>query len=300
MRLACRNDSFPMLPHKTILDLAVALEFEAYELIFIGDRPPIPLSTLRDEPARVASEIGEQVASRGLEWSDVFVIPATEFTAMSANHPDPREREAGREVFRQMLEFVERVGAPGMTMLPGIDWPGESHDVSLARSADELARRASEARERGLGFSIEPHMGSLLHTPEDALRLCEMAPGLELTLDYGHYTAAAVPDTDIEPLIARTRHFHARPAAPGRLQTRLEENTIDFERAIDALRERGYDDYILVEYLWADLDARFDQLDILSETVLLRDRLRAKLESRPWSYPSFGAFDLTTPTAGAG
>lgn len=140
-------------------------------------------------------------------------------------------------------------------------------------------------------------MGSLLHTPEDALRLCEMAPGLELTLDYGHYTAVGVVDGEIEPLIAHTRHFHARPAAPGRLQTRLAENTIDFERAIDALGERGYDDSILIEYLWADLDARLDQLDILSETVLLRDRLRAKLASRPWSYPSFGEFDPTTPAA---
>ena len=131
MRLACRNDSFPLLPHETILDLVAGLGFDAYELIFIGDRPPVPLSRLRGDLARVADELGEHVAARGLDWSDVFVIPATEFTTMTANHPDLHEREGGRELFREMLEFAARVGAPGLTMLPGIDWPGESHEESV-------------------------------------------------------------------------------------------------------------------------------------------------------------------------
>lgn len=291
MRLACRNDSFPLLPHDTLLDLVAALGFEAYELIFIGERPPIPLSDALESLDAVAEQLGEQVAARGLAWSDVFVIPATEFTSMTANHPDAGEREAGRSLFREMLDFVERLGCPGLTMLPGIDWPGESHEESLQRSATELAARAAEARERGLGFSIEPHLGSLCKTPEDTLRLCELAPGLELTLDYGHFTAAGFADEEIEPLLAHTRHFHARPAAPGRLQVRLKENTIDFERAIDKLAERGYDGSILIEYLWADLDVRLEQLDILSETVLLRDRMRAKLGAQPWTYPTFGEFD---------
>jgi sugar phosphate isomerase/epimerase len=286
-----------MLAHEITLDLVAALEFEAYELIFIGDRPPVPLSEVQADVAGVADRLSESVAGRGLQWSDVFVIPAADFTSMTANHPDAREREAGRALFRVMLDFAERVGAPGLSMLPGIDWPGESHEESLSRSADELATRAAEARERGLRFSIEPHMGSLLHTPGEAGRLCEMAPGLELTLDYGHYTAMGFSDEQIEPLIAHTRHFHARAAARGRIQTALKHNTIDFERAIDALGRQGYDDFVLIEYLWADLDPRMEQLDILSETILLRDRLRAKLESRPWSYPSFSEFDPTTEPA---
>jgi sugar phosphate isomerase/epimerase len=264
-----------------------ALGFEAYELIIIGDRPPVSLSGVRADIAGLADRLSEAVAQRGLVWADVFVIPGAEFTTLTANHPDQRERDAGRAVFRDMLEFVHRLGAPGLTMLPGIDWPGESHDESLARSASELAVRATETRDRGLGFSIEPHMGSLCHTPDDILRLCEMAPGLELTLDYGHYTAVGVADHDLEPLLVHTRHFHARPAARGRLQTPLKENTIDFERAIDALRQLDYDGFVLVEYLWAELDPRLDPVDILSETILLRDRLRAKLGSLPWRYPEF-------------
>lgn len=294
VRLACRNDAFPLLPHETLLDLIAALGFDAYELIFLGERPPLPLSRVRDDLERTADAVAEQVAARNLTWSDVFVIPANDFTAMAANHPDPDERAAGRLVFSEMLEFVARIGAPGLTMLPGIDWPGESHDQSLARSAAELSERATEARDRGLRFSIEPHMGSLCHTPEDVLRLCEMAPGLELTLDYGHYTAAGIADEQLEPLLPHTRHFHTRPAAPGRLQTPLKENTIDFERAIDLLAKYGYDGFILVEYLWAELDARLDNVDILSETIMLRDRLRAKLDGLPWSYPNFGEFDTET------
>ena len=291
MRLACRNDSFPMLTHDVALDLIAALGFEGYELIFIGDRPPIALSEVRQDPAAAAARVSADVARRGLVWSDVFVIPSTEFRSLTANHPDPEQRAAARDLFRDMLVFAAGVGAPGLTMLPGLDWPGESHEESLARSATELAARVTEAHAHGLRFSVEPHMGSLLHTPDDVLRLCELAPGLELALDYGHYTAAGFSDAEIEPLLPFARHFHVRPAAPGRLQVPLRENVIDFERAIDLLAARGYDDFILVEYLWADLDSRFDQLDILSETVLLRDRLRAKLRGEQWTYPAMLEFD---------
>jgi sugar phosphate isomerase/epimerase len=175
-----------------------------------------------------------------------------------------------------MVELAARLRSPGMTILPGIDWEGESHEASLERAADELGRRVSEARERSVRLSIEPHLGSVASTPERALDLLERAPGLELTLDYSHFVYQDIPQDEIDPLVPHARHFHARGARPGRMQAPLKESVVDFERMLDLADRAGYDGYVGLEYVWLDWE-HCNECDNLAETILLRDRLVAKL-----------------------
>ncbi len=72
--------------------------------------------------------------------------------------------------------------------------------------------------------------------------------------------------------------------AERRMQAPLAESTIDFERLVDALVEAGHDGDLGLEYLWIRWE-RLNECDTVSETVLLRDRLRARLAGQPWSYP---------------
>jgi sugar phosphate isomerase/epimerase len=113
----------------------------------------------------------------------------------------------------------------------------------------------------------------------------ELAPGLELTLDYTHFVAQGFEESEIEPLVPHTRHFHTRGASKGRLQTSLKANTIDYEKAVDALVAHGYKGFVSVEYIWTEWE-RLNEVDVLSETIILRDRIRAKLAGRPWTYPA--------------
>jgi sugar phosphate isomerase/epimerase len=218
-----------------------------------------------------------------LEFSDVFLIPWTDLETMAPNHPDSRERERGSVLFAATLDLARRLGAPGITMLPGIDWPGESHEESLFRAATELGRRAEAARECGVRLSVEPHAGSVCGSPGDAVRICELAPGLELTVDYTHFVVQGFPQDEIDPLLVHARHFHARGAARGRVQAAMAANEIDYERVVDALRAVNYGGYLAIEYVCTDWEEMND-LDVASETVLMRDRLRAKLAGEPWTY----------------
>jgi sugar phosphate isomerase/epimerase len=211
-------------------------------------------------------------------------VPWTDFTTMAPNHPDDAERMRGRDLFRRMLDLSSIACAPGITMLPGLDWPEESHERSLGRAAEELQARAEEARDRGLGFSIEAHVGSVCHDPADVLRLCELAPSLALTVDYTHFVSQGVAEAEVEPLAAHARHVQTRGTAPGLLQAPLRESTLDFERMVDVLQAAGYDGFITVEYIWVAWQ-RLNEIDVVSETVMLRDRLTAKLRGEPWSYP---------------
>ena len=286
MRLACADNTFRLLqPWESALDVIRLLELEAVDVCLMGERSHLRPEDVRDDLAGAAVRIVDGVARRDLAVSDLFCIPWTDFERYAPNHPDPDERERSRALFTDMLELAVRCGAPGMTMLPGIDWPGQSHEDAFARSVEELAFRASRARDEGLRFSIEPHLGSLVQDPAEARRLCELAADVELTLDYSHFVYQGYPEAQIEPLAAHARHVHVRGAREGRMQAALQASAIDFERMIDVLAAAGYDGDLGLEYLWIDWE-HLNDCDTMSETILLRDRLRAKLAGRPWSYPA--------------
>jgi sugar phosphate isomerase/epimerase len=271
----------PKVPHVVAVELIAALGFEAHDLLLIGNSSAVHLDDVRSDIRGWAARLDERIRSRGLAIPDVFGIPDGAPAALAPNHPDPNEVERSHALFQDMLDFAVLLGCPGMTMLPGVVWPGEDHADSLSRSAAELARRVEAAAARGVRFSIEPHVGSVCPTPEDCLRLCELAPGLELTLDYSHFVYQGFSEAEVEPLLAHTRHFHARAAVEGQLQSRVSESSIDWERVIDAMREYGYDGYISLEFAWTETEEGLSNVDVLSESLVLRDRLRAKLDERP-------------------
>ena len=126
----------------------------------------------------------------------------------------------------------------------------------------------------GIVVGIEPHIGSIVSTPALARRLLDLVPGLTLTLDYAHFTLQGIPDDEIEPLLAFASHFHARGACEGKLQASLKENTIDFPRVLRAMKRTGYKGFVVLEYVWTEW-MRCNEVDNLSETILLRDQLLA-------------------------
>ena len=101
-----------------------------------------------------------------------------------------------------------------------------------------------------------------------------MVPGLTLTLDYTHFTYQGIPDVDIEPLVALASHFHARGACPGKIQASFKENTINYPQVLRAMRRLNYSGLVVLEYVWVDW-MRCNEVDNLSETILLRDYLTA-------------------------
>ena len=284
MKLACADDTFRLLEHEHILELVRLLGLDGVDVCLMEARSSLRLEDVRADVAGSAARLDEQVRGRGLEVADVFVIPWTDFRTLAPNHPDAAERAASAALFEDVLDFAARLGAPGMTILPGIDWEHETPEDSLARAADELGRRVDAARARGVRLSVEPHLGSIAPTPARALALLERVPGLELTLDYSHFVYQGIAESEVEALAPFARHCHARGARQGRMQAPLRESRIDFERMVDVLEDADYDGFVGLEYVWLDWE-HCNECDNLSETILLRDRLRQKFAGREWRYP---------------
>jgi sugar phosphate isomerase/epimerase len=278
MKLACADYSFPLLAHDRVLDLIALLEFEAVDVgLFEGRshlQPSGEFAAVRDSAGRLARKLGD----RGLRPADIFLQTAPEFVSLAPNHPEEGRRRRAREVFALALDYAAEAGSRHVTALPGVHFAAEPYAASFDRCRDELAWRCEQAAERGIVFAVEPHVGSIVDTPEAAARLAAATPGLTLALDYSHFTRAGLPDSEVEPLVRFASHFHARCARPGRLQASFQENTIDFARACRALRAAGYDGFLTVEYVWIDWE-HCNEVDNLSETILLRDFLRSTIEA---------------------
>ena len=281
MRLASDDFGWPGLSPQLVLDLIRGIELEGVSMAFFGGATARTPQLIADDPEGFAERIGSELAERGLEPADVFFVPAADLTGGSVNHPDRREVEAGADLFRAFSEFARRVGVTGVTILPGLVFGGEPWEDAFERSAAELPRRVEQAREAGLRLSVEPHIvntspyvGSVIDTPEKVADLLERVPGLELTLDYGHFNVQGIADREVEPLLAHTRHFHMRGGRQGMVQTKFEDNVTDFGRVLDVLAAVGYDGWVEFEYVH---DARpgCSDCDNLQETIKFRDFVRA-------------------------
>lgn len=272
-----------MLEHRLVLDLIAGMGFEGFDLAMMGNRSHVRPEAVRGDIEGSARRMGTAIRDRGLEVSDLFVIPWTDAARYAPNSPEPAEQKASRELFLDMAEYAVALGSPGMTMLPGLDYAEEGHSDSLARAAEELQWRAEYLEQHGLGFSVECHIGSVAPTPDDAHALVSQAPSLTLTLDYTHFIAAGFAQEEVDRLIPFTRHVQVRGARPGFGQCSMKENTIDYEAVVDALLAAGYRNYLSVEYVWTEWE-QMNRCDNLSETIMMRDRLRAALAHEPWAY----------------
>ena len=94
-----------------------------------------------------------------------------------------------------------------------------------------------------------------------------------MTLDYTHFVKQNISQDECEKLMPYAAHYHARGAEPGKLQSSVAANQVDFKRVLAAMQAAGYHGYMGVEYVWTEWE-HCNEVDNLSETVLLRDHLR--------------------------
>jgi sugar phosphate isomerase/epimerase len=284
IQLSCGDHTFPLLDHQTALNLIASLGFEAADICLMGNRSHLRPENIRGKIPELAADLRHELTRLNLVASDVFCIPWTDFTVMAPNHPSAEERQRSRSLFLEVVEFATRIEAPSVTMLPGVDFDALGHEGSLVLAAEELQWRAEHLRKYGMHFSVECHYGSVAASPDDAARLISLAPDLGLTLDYTHFVGAGYSTASVHPLVPRATHLHFRGGRPGQIQSPMSDNVIDYEEVMDVIIASDYEGYLCVEYVWVNWEG-LNRCDNVSETILMRDRVRAKLAGVPWSYP---------------
>ena len=273
LKLSCTDFSFPLLDHDRALAVIALLGLRGVDLgLFEGHghlKPSLELKL----PARSGAKLRRRLDSHGLKAADIFLQVHAEFAAFALNHPAAKRRAFARDQFLRALDYAHAAGADHVTILPGVTFDGEPRATSLARSANELAWRVAAAKAAKLQVAVEPHVGSLIDTPERALDLLRRVPGLGCTLDYAHFTRAGISDARIEPLTKFATHLHARTARRGRLQCPSKENTIDLPRLVRALAANKFSGWVALEFVWIDWE-HCNEVDVISETIQVKQLLQ--------------------------
>jgi sugar phosphate isomerase/epimerase len=91
-------------------------------------------------------------------------------------------------------------------------------------------------------------------------------------LDYSHFIDPGYPQSQVEPLHAFARHFHARQAARGKRAETVEKGSIDFHRILSLLKRERYQGIIAVEYVECQT-TRECGVDVWEETRKMKSEL---------------------------
>ena len=107
--------------------------------------------------------------------------------------------------------------------------------------------------QRGVVIAIEPHVGSMLDTPDRVLELLDAIPSpyLKLNFDISHFNVMGIPIAEsVAALAAHTVHTHVkdeRGVVPDYQFLIPGEGEFDYVEYLQAMREHGYTGFITAE-----------------------------------------------------
>ncbi len=220
-----------------------------------------------ERPAAVASDIRDDLAAFNLKLADLYLM----LPRISIDAED--KRQADINLFKALMPFAKAVGAPGVTLSPGLAHPAEDVEAQdrMVAALREMVRMGKDA---GLQVSVEPHLDSMAPTPEAALKLVKDVPGLQITLDWAHMICQGARDKDVLALLPHVRHVQVRQAARRKLQTPFGKGSLDVGAVLSAVTSANYQGVICVEYMNTVGWHGMVKVDAISESALLRDALR--------------------------
>ncbi len=276
MAFTCTSFSFPLL---SLADAAKVIGLLGIANLDVGAHEGgchVQPSQVEANPRATIESIRRAVGEAGVGVSDFFPTFGEGFRGRPVNSLNPSEREANLRRFRSIVEVSKAIGAKGITLLPGVVWDEIGPDRSFELSIEGLRRLVPIAHDAGLRLSVECHLESVAESPTKARELIEAVPGLALTLDYSHFVAGGYSADDVHPLVPLAGHFHARQARAGFLQSSRRDGTLNFPDIVRRLKAAGYPGDLCLEYTWQEWRGA-NNVDVLSETILLRDELAAAL-----------------------
>jgi sugar phosphate isomerase/epimerase len=274
MNISCSTACFPALPVEDRYRLIALLGFKRVGVtVFV---PEAELSAFLSNPDGLATRVAGSLEETGLLATDLFLIaPCDSISAAAPNAQEKQRRTERRRVFLAGVRCATKLEVPGISILPGVPWPGRPSEA-WTTAKEELRWYCDEAGRSGLELRAEPHIGSIVPTPELTALMLEEVPGLKLALDVGHFTFQGIELGRVLPLAGATGYVHLGGAAAGALHIRLSRNEIDFAILLKSLDEAGYAGDLCVEYVPMDKWGA-DTTDAISAIIETREFLARHL-----------------------
>src|SRR5262249_22114174 len=118
-----------------------------------------------------------------------------------------------------------------------ITLPAARAGSGVDEEVERLTRIVRLVEVEGLIPTVATRIGTLTELPEVAGELCELIPGLTLTLDPSHYIAGPNQGKPFDELFPYVRHVHLRDTGRGvgQFQVRVGQGEIEYGRLVAQL-----------------------------------------------------------------
>lgn len=204
------------------------------------------------EPVRTGRFIRETAEKYELALVELFMCSVwiDERTRVSPSHPDAARRSAMLKQFQALCLCAKEAGLTNVMGVPGDLRDAPNADAAWESAVAALNQMVRIAGEIGIGFSVEPHIGSIISSRASAERLLRDVPGLAFSLDYAQLLNQGVALDDIIPLHGHAVHVHLKPAKTGVGKVLMHDSDIDYGAIIADLSARAWNGVICIECIY--------------------------------------------------
>jgi len=209
-----------------------------------------------------ASEVGKlrrTLEGAGLQAASVATGVLWEYPLTSSN---PGVRERGKQIVTRCLEVGSQLGATGMLLVPGaveIFFNPRAevvpYDVAMQRVEEAMRELVPVAEKNKVAMGIENVWNKMFLSPLEARDFVDRfgSEYLGWYFDVGNIVALGVPEQWIRILGKRIKKVHVKDfrRSVGTLDgfVDLLEGDVNWPEVMKALKEVGYDDYLIAEMI---------------------------------------------------
>jgi hexulose-6-phosphate isomerase len=198
-----------------------------------------------DAAARKA--LAQQAQDAGVEFTSLCMNSHWIFNLAS---PDVRIRDVGISQLLDAVDLAATLGAHAI-LVPGCDQE-ESPDNRWELFRDGVMAAIAKAQQAGVKLALEAVGKPFLFNAEKLLQMVDACGGsdtLGVYLDIGNATHGGMdPAAEVRGARGRAVLVHVKDWNPQKMDDRrLGAGAVDFRGSLAALREIGYDGYLLVE-----------------------------------------------------
>ncbi len=233
---------------------AKELGYEGIEVCLFGNGP-LSLDMSDDQ----VKEIRRLIEGAGLQAASVTTgeLWATPLTAN-----DPAKREAGKHAVKQCLRVANGLGATGILVVPGaveifFDPTAEivQYDVAVDRIREAMKELVPVAEQNKVAIGIENVWNKLFMSPLELRDFIDSfgSEYLGAFFDVGNILLFGFPEQWIRILGSRIKKVHVKDfrRSVGTIEgfVDLLEGSVNWPEVMKALKEVGYNDYLIAEMI---------------------------------------------------
>jgi L-ribulose-5-phosphate 3-epimerase len=195
--------------------------------------------------------VSKTARDHGVAISTLLTIAQFYFSLIS---PDEKIWKTGVDLVKKLIDFAAIMGAPRLLLVPGVVDSRNSYDLAMGRLEEAMWILKEDAEKKKVGLGLENVWGKILYSPLEMRDFTDKfkSPYVGVHFDVGNVIQYGYPDQWIR-ILGKNRLFNIHLKDYNEAInnftgfTYLFQGSVPWARVMSALREVGYDGYLIAE-----------------------------------------------------